>query len=83
MTAAMWNPPRGRLTIRRAKNGRSREIPLHPSTVTALQRYAHVRDELCPDPVDSAFFLLQHPSETEPAREPANPFDQLRRATRA
>jgi integrase len=44
-------PAARRLTIRRAKNGRSREIPLHPSTVTALQAYARVRDELCPDPL--------------------------------
>ena len=35
----------GRLTVRHAKNGRSREIPLHPSTVIALDRYVRARDE--------------------------------------
>ena len=69
-----------RLTIRRAKNGRSREIPLHPSTVTALEGYAHVRDELCPDPVDSAFFLSSTRARLSPQRARQS-FDQLRRAT--
>jgi integrase len=69
-----------RLTIRRAKNGRSREIPLHPSTVTALERYAHVRDELCPGPVDSAFFLSRTRARLSP-QIARRSFDQLRRAT--
>ncbi len=69
-----------RLTIRRAKNGRSREIPLHSSTVTALERYAHARDELCPDPVDSAFFLSKTGARLSPQRARQS-FDQLRRAT--
>ena len=42
--------PEGRLTVRRDKNGKSREIALHPSTVTALASYARIRDELCPHP---------------------------------
>jgi integrase/recombinase XerD len=46
-----------RLTVRHAKNGRSREVALHPSTVTALDSYARVRDELCPHPTDRAFLL--------------------------
>jgi integrase len=69
-----------RLTVRRAKNGRSREIPLHPSTVAALERYAHVRDELCPNPIDSAFFLSSTRARLSPQRARAS-FDQLRRAT--
>ena len=40
----------GRLTVRHGKNGRSREVALHPSTVTALDAYARVRDELLPAP---------------------------------
>jgi integrase len=48
----------GRLTIRRAKNGYSREIALHPTTTAALGDYARARDTLCPDPKDpDAFFL--------------------------
>lgn len=47
----------GRLTVRHGKNGRSREIALHPTTVTALERYARVRDELCPHAKDSSFLV--------------------------
>jgi integrase len=38
----------GRLTVRRGKNGRSRELPLHLTTVEALDSYARLRDEACP-----------------------------------
>jgi integrase/recombinase XerD len=69
-----------RLTVRRAKNGRSREIPLHPSTVTALEGYARAREELCPDPTDRAFFLSSSGARLSPQRARAS-FDQLRRAT--
>lgn len=47
----------GRLTVRHGKNGRSREVALHPSTVAALDTYARVRDELCPHPKDPSFLL--------------------------
>jgi len=47
----------GRLTVRHGKNGRSREIALHPSTVTALRSYARVRDELCPHPKAPSFLV--------------------------
>ena len=49
--------PEGRLTVRRGKNGRSREVALHPSTVTALDAYARLRDELCPHPKDRSFLV--------------------------
>jgi integrase len=69
-----------RLTVRRAKNGRSREIPLHPSTVTALENYARAREELCPDPADRAFFPSSTGTRLSPQRARKS-FDQLRRAT--
>ncbi len=47
----------GRLTVRHGKNGRSREIALHPSTVTALHSYARVRDALCPHPKAPSFLV--------------------------
>jgi integrase len=47
----------GRLTVRHGKNGRSREIALHPTTVTALDSYARVRDELCPHPKAPSFLI--------------------------
>ena len=49
--------PEGRLTVRRGKNGRSREVALHASTVTALDAYARLRDELCPHPKAHSFLV--------------------------
>ena len=42
--------PERSVTVRHGKNGRSREVALHPTTVAALDVYARVRDELCPHP---------------------------------
>jgi integrase/recombinase XerD len=47
----------GVITIREAKSGRSRLVPLHPTTTEALTRYAAERDRLCPRPRSRAFFL--------------------------
>ncbi len=71
----------GRLTVRHAKNGRSREIPLHPSTVTALDRYVRARDELCPHPKDPAAFFLSGWGGRPSRQMVGHWFDQLRRAT--
>ena len=38
------------LTVVRGKHGASRHVPLHPSTVAMLRRYAARRDRLCPAP---------------------------------
>ncbi len=46
-----------RLTVRHGKNGRSREVAIHPSTVAALDAYDHVRDGLCPHPKDPSFLV--------------------------
>jgi integrase len=48
---------RGILHIRRTKFGKSRYVPLHPSTVEALKKYAEVRDRLFPAPLTPAFFI--------------------------
>jgi integrase len=40
-----------------AKLERARLVPLHPSTVQALERYARTRAWLCPEPSSSTFFL--------------------------
>ena len=45
------------LTVRNSKHGKSRLVPLHPSTSTELRGYAARRDELCPRPASPAFFL--------------------------
>jgi len=47
----------GVLTIRGTKFGKSRYVPVHPSTLRALQRYAELRDRCCPDPATSSFFV--------------------------
>ena len=73
--------PEGRLTVRHAKNGRSREIPLHPSTVLALDRYVRARDELCPHPKDPAAFFLSGWGGRLSRHFVWKWFDQLRRAT--
>ena len=38
----------GILTIRDTKFGKSRQLPLHPTSTQALANYARVRDALCP-----------------------------------
>jgi len=39
--------------------GKSRELPIHPSTVTALRDYTRERDRLCPDPITPAVLISQ------------------------
>jgi integrase/recombinase XerD len=56
----------GVITVRDAKFGRSRLVPLHPSTTNALRSYARRRDQLCSTPqtffVTSAGTALTYPS---------------------
>jgi integrase/recombinase XerD len=47
----------GVLTVRDTKFGKSRYVPVHPTTQRALQRYAIRRDRLCRNPVSPSFFL--------------------------
>jgi integrase/recombinase XerD len=51
------DPATGVLTVRHGKFGKSRELPLHPSTVSALADYARLRDRLCPTPRTPAWFV--------------------------
>ena len=46
-----------RLVVRAGKFGASRVLPLHPSTLAALDRYAGLRDARWPRPTSPAFFL--------------------------
>lgn len=48
---------RGVLRIRLAKFGKSRLLPVHPSTQAVLQRYARYRDQVFPKPHTPSFFL--------------------------
>lgn len=45
------------LLIRESKFGKSRQVALHPSTLEALDRYAHCRDQLQPRPATPSFFV--------------------------
>jgi integrase len=47
----------GVLTIREAKFGRSRLVPVHPTVTSALASYAARRDQLCPNPATTRFFV--------------------------
>jgi integrase len=47
----------GLITIRHAKFGRMRMVPLHPSVTAALRGYASVRGRLCPAPRSDRFFV--------------------------
>lgn len=51
------DPERALLVVRQAKFGKSRELPLHRSTVEALRRYARRRDRLLPLQYSSHLFL--------------------------
>ncbi len=47
----------GRLVVRNSKFGKSRLLPLHPSTVAALRDYLEVRDRLKPRPASTALLI--------------------------
>ncbi len=48
---------RGVLNVRNSKQGRSRLVPLHPSTVEALGAYMSQRVALCPQPGSASLFV--------------------------
>lgn len=45
------------LVVRDSKFGKSREVPIHPTTVAALRAYAKRRDHLCRAQTSPAFFV--------------------------
>jgi len=47
----------GMLTIRQTKFAKSRQLPLHPSTITALSRYRRQRVRYVPTTTDSPFLI--------------------------
>jgi integrase len=47
------------LSIRRTKFGKSRLVPVHSSTCTALNHYAEAKARACPRPSTRAFFLSE------------------------
>lgn len=47
----------GVVSIRATKFNKSRQIPLHPTTVAALETFTHDRDRLCRHPQGPSFFV--------------------------
>lgn len=45
------------LLVRESKFNKSRYLPVHPSTLDALKRYAAMRDRRCPNPTGPSFFI--------------------------
>ena len=54
---ANLDPAGGILTIRDSKFAKSRQIPLHPSTLAALAEYGQLRDRHCPCPKTPALLV--------------------------
>jgi integrase/recombinase XerD len=52
-----FDPGRGLLLVRHAKLGRHRLLPLHPTTVTAVQSYRQLRDQVFPRPRSQALLV--------------------------
>lgn len=50
---------RGILHVQRTKFGKSRYVPVHPSTLEALRKYAEARGRLFPTPLIPAFFVSE------------------------
>jgi integrase len=51
------DPTRGLVTVRATKFGKSRLVPLHPSTLDALDHYLAIRDQICPRPASLALLV--------------------------
>jgi integrase/recombinase XerD len=52
-----FDPEQGMLIVLHAKFGKHRLLPLHPTTVSALQRYQHLRDQAFPRPATEALLV--------------------------
>jgi integrase/recombinase XerD len=50
----------GVLLVRESKFNKSRYLPVHHTTLEALERYVRQRDQLCPSPLDPSLFVSLH-----------------------
>jgi len=57
---------KGLLLVRDGKFGKSRQVPLHPTTVAALDGYLAARKRLCPAPGTPALFITATPRRLRP-----------------
>ena len=58
----------GLIVVRHAKFNKSRQLPLDPSTVSALRAFAQQRDRLRPNPKASSFFVSLRGTRLDPTR---------------
>ena len=49
----------GILTVHQSRFGKSRLVPIHPSSQKALQKYASLRDKIFPKPQTESFFISE------------------------
>jgi integrase len=73
------SPDAGVITVREAKHGRERLVPLHSTAAAALLEYAAERGRLCPRPRSGTFFL----SSTGTALDRSGPGKHFRKITTA
>lgn len=52
-----WDGGLGLLTVRDTKFGKSRQLPLHPTSIAGLQDYLDLRDRVLPQPHTDALLL--------------------------
>lgn len=63
---------KGVLAVRDSKFGKSRDVPVHPSTTAALRRYDRLRDRLWPAPACPAFFISTRGTRLDASNMPAD-----------
>ncbi len=68
------------LMVRNSKGGKSRAVPLHPSTVEALAAYSARRDELFPSPRAASLFVSTTGTRLRPSNLQTAFIDLQRRA---
>lgn len=74
------HPTTNLLVVRNGKQDKPREVPLHPSTVEALQSYARRREDLRPRPTAPSFFVSTRGTRLDRGTV-GKEFDRLRRRT--
>jgi integrase len=64
--------PQARLIVRNSKFGKSRQLPLHPTTIQALRDYLFLRDRLKPQPVTPALLIGTRGGRLDPGTPEGN-----------
>ncbi len=67
----------GVVHVRAGKQNKQREVPLHPTTTSALAEYARQRDRAFPTPSTPAFFISTRGRTNGPAESSTTTFTKL------